>query len=97
MESKLISRQIIEGELSSLDKSTIVKSVDVIFGSVNFMNMEIVDNKFKLEITDRFESGNYEVNWNVTINGKDTIVKDSFIVSTSNIDPSLPLDLQNLA
>ena len=97
MESTLTSRQVIEGKLQIADKAVVIKNVDVFFEGSLFTTIPVNDGVFQIEITERFENGNYEVKWNVTINGKESLVIDSFVVSNSKIDPSLPVDLQQLA
>jgi len=97
MQSNLVSRQIIEGSLVLENKDSSIKNVLIFFQGQLFDTIEVTDGKFQIEITERFENGSYDVIWNTVINGVDTEVKDSFIVSNDKIDPTLPLDLQYLA
>lgn len=94
--SNLISRQIIEGKLKLENKDSSIINVEVNFNGMLFDTIEIKDNKFQIEITERFENGKYNVVWNVMINGVKSIIIDSFIVSNDSIDPTLPIDLQYL-
>ena len=96
MEIILVSKQIIEGVLVFEDKDIIVKSATVMFLGHVFKELEIKDNKISFEITGQFENGNYELVYEVTVNGKDVKVTQSFVVSNDKIDPSLPVDLQRL-
>ena len=96
MEIILTSRQIITGELRS-DDPVKVESAHIMINGMEFKKLDVVDNKFEFEITEQFENGSYDIVFNIIINGKESTVKNSFIVSNGKIDPSLPLDMQSLA
>lgn len=97
MISTLLSRQIIEGRLNLENENSSVSNVEIRFNGMLFDTIEVKDNMFQIEITERFENGKYDVVWNAMINGKESTITDSFVVSNDKIDPTLPLDLQYLS
>ena len=97
MKFNLISRQIIEGELVLEDESVVINNVKVMYLGEEFKVIELKDNKFMFEITSQFENGNYEVIVNASINGKESNIIGTFVVSNDKLDSSLPIDLQSLA
>ena len=52
---------------------------------------------FNYVIDSRSRAGEYKVIWNVIVDGVETKVFNSFIISSDNIDRTLPLELQHLA
>lgn len=96
MEIILVKKNTIVAELQVDDKSVTIKGARVLFLGATFKVLEVVDKRVEFEITEMFESGNYEIVFDVEINGKANTAITSFVVTNDGIDPSLPIDLQNL-
>lgn len=52
---------------------------------------------FSYVIDSRSRAGEYKVVWNIIVDGAETKVFNSFIISSDSIDRTLPLELQHLA
>ncbi len=96
MEIVLVKKNTIAAELQVDDKSVVIKGARVLFLGSTFQELEVANKRVEFEITSRFESGSYEIVFDVEINGKANTAVTSFVVSNDGIDPSLPIDLQNL-
>ena len=95
---------LITGKLKfNKDDNVKVKTIEIFLVGIDEVIAEIdsveesFGASFSYVIDSRSRAGEYKVVWNVIVDGKETKVFNNFIISSDNIDRTLPLELQHLA
>lgn len=101
--SRIISKNMITGELMfDINSDVVVENVDIFLESIDVpivtLNTQETDfgAKFDYVIDSRASVGNYVVIWNLLVSGQEVKEFDRFMISTDDIDRTLPLELQHL-
>ncbi len=94
---------LITGKLKfDKDNDTAVKNVEIFLEGIDdiIAEVEVTDEEFGASfsyiIDSRARAGQYNAIWNVTADGVEIKVQNSFMISADNIDRTLPVELQYL-